>query len=226
MDILFFAAIAIFIFIKLRNELGKVDDNQKRDAIKKFIKEQTKNSKNSATIIEVSENSAVEAKQTNQDDEKSQKILEAIKEPIKSNLQSILQKTNLSASQFINGANSAFEIVLESFAANNLQALKPLLSEKIYADFEKAVSKRKSEKQTLHTKIVSIKKSYITDAKIVDNFAIITVEFISEQINYITDDKGEFVFGSKHDIDQVKDVWTFKKDCNSSNPNWLVVSTS
>jgi predicted metal-dependent hydrolase len=89
MDILFFAAIAIFIFIKLRNELGKVDDNQKRDAIKKFIKEQTKNSKNSATIIEVSENSAVEAKQTNQDDEKSQKILEAIKEPIKSNLQSI-----------------------------------------------------------------------------------------------------------------------------------------
>lgn len=230
LDIIFFAAIAIFIFFKLREQLGKVDDNQKRDAIKKFITEKTKianqnQSQNQPTLVAIP-GVGVVANPQNPVDLKSQKILNKLQEPLRSSFKATLQKTDLSPAQFLDGATLAFEMVLEAFAANNLAILKPLLSDKIFTQFEETIKKRQAEGQTLNTKIIAIDQSKIVDAKIVDNFAIISIEFISQQINYINDSAGEITFGSKTEINNINDIWTFKKDCNSNNPNWVVVATS
>lgn len=228
-DIIFFAAVAIFIFFKLREQLGKVDEEQKRNSIKQFIREQTKNSESSqpanSTVPDLV--IATPANQIqNQVDFKSQKILDALDEPVKSDLKNALQKTNLSAAQFLDGANKAFEMVLEGFAAGNLAVLKPLLSDKIFTQFSETIKKRQDSAQVLTTKIVAISQSKILSANIVDNSAIISVQFTSEQINYISNSAGEIIFGSKTEINQINDNWTFKKDCASQNPNWLIVATS
>ncbi len=237
MDILIFAAIAVFIFFKLFEQFGKVDEEQKRDSIKNFIKEKTKTSDSSNTanpddnqprLVAIPGVGIVEnnPSQVIVLDEKSQKILEGLSGDLRTNLLIILGQNSLSPSQFVEGAKSAFEIILSAFAIGDLATLKPLISEKIFLQFEADIQNRKSVNQSLNIKIISIDESKITSAKMIENFAHITVNFVSKQINYIVSEKDEIIFGSKTEISTVNDVWTFKKDCNSLDPNWLLVATS
>ncbi len=234
MDILFFAAIAVFIFFKLREQLGKVDEDQKRDSIRKFIKEQTKiinpdkskNQPNTPKVVAIPGVGIVSDAAKNPIDEKSKKILDNLEPDLKANLELVLKKSKLSAASFLDGAKSAFEVIISSFSIGDLPALKSLLSEKIFLQFQAAIEDRKSQNSLLNTKIISIDETNITTAKIENNFAIITIVFKSKQINYVENDQKEVISGNKTEINTVIDSWTFKKDCNSTNPNWLLASTS
>ena len=241
MDILFFAAVAVFIFFKLREQLGKTDQDHKRESIKYFIKEQAKiqkqnqnqpngqtngpnqinNFQGKAQVIAIPGVGIV----VTPIDEKSQKIISTLDDTTKINLESALQKAQLTPAHFLDGAKSAFEIIISSFSTSDLSTLKPLLSERIFAQFSAAIADRKSKNEILNTKIISIDESKITGAKIENSFATITIAFKSKQINYVENDKGEIIVGNKTEINTVNDIWTFKKDCNSQNPNWTVVVT-
>ncbi len=231
MDILFFAALAVFIFFKLREQFGKVDEEKKRDSIRDFIKEQanpnaTNNSTNQPKIVATSAVEVVANDIPIPIDEKSKKILDNLSGDLKTNFELAVSKAKLSANQFLEGAKSAFEIILSAFSIGDLPTLKPLLSEKIYLQFAAAIEDRRSKNQFLHTKIISIDESKIISADMIENFSQIKIVFSSKQINYILDSGNEIVFGSKTEINTVNDNWTFKKDCNSPNPNWILVSTS
>jgi len=234
MDILFFAALAVFIFFKLREQFGKVDDGQKRDSIRDFIKEKTNivnppdnNQNNQPKLVAVPGVGIVIANPVlNPIDEKSQKILDSLDENLKADLSLVLKKAKLPPVQFLEGARSAFEIILTAFSIGDLPTLKPLLSEQLFLQFLASIEDRKSHGQFLNTKIISIDESKIINSKMVENFAQITIAFASKQINYIVDIKNEIVTGSKTQINTISDNWTFKKDCDSSNPNWLLSSTS
>jgi predicted lipid-binding transport protein (Tim44 family) len=228
MDIIFLAIIAIYIFFKLRGELGKVDEDQKRDAIKNFIKEQTKTSNANSekpTIITVPGVGFVD-QNVSEIDVKSQKVLDALDLETKNDLIAVLEKSKISAANFMDGAVKAFEMIIEAFASGNIETLKPLLSEKIFAQFEAAILQRKNTGQILNTKILAIDENKITSAKMLQNFALITIKFASKQINYLTNNSGEIIDGSKEDVNAIIDIWTFKKDSLSSNPNWFVSATA
>ncbi len=236
MDILFFAALAVFIFFKLREQFGKVDEEQKRDSIRSLIKEQTKTTNpnpannqqtNQPKLLSVPGVGIVAVSSASAPiDEKSKRILDSLSGDLKADLVSTLEQAKLSPSQFLEGAKSAFEIILSAFSIGDLATLKPLLSEKIFLQFQAAIEDRKAKNHFLNTKIIAIDESKITSAKMIENFTQITIAFVSKQINYILDGKNEIILGSKTEISTVNDVWTFKKDCNSPNPNWLLVSTS
>ncbi|MDA0902068.1 MAG: Tim44/TimA family putative adaptor protein [Proteobacteria bacterium] len=231
MDIIILAAIAIYIFIKLRQQLGKVDEEQKRDAIRNFIKEQTKTQNGKTTnkqgvVVNIVDGKIIEETQAPQIDQESQDILNGLEEPIRKDLENVLNKAQISAANFINGATKAFELIIEAFAKGDQKALKPLLSDKIFQQFALAIKNRDSENQILHNRVLSIDESKITNAQTLKNDVTITVQFTSKQINYITDTAGELIDGSKEDVNLVNDVWTFKKDVKSNNPNWLVCATT
>jgi len=227
MDIIFLAIVAIYVFFKLRGELGKVDEDQKRDAIKNFIKEQTRtgavNGEKQAVVVP---GVGVVQQNVSEADIKSQKILDSLDAETRNDLILVLEKTQISAANFIDGAVKAFEMIIEAFASGNIDALKPLLSEKIFAQFEAAISQRKNSGQILHTKILTIDESKVISAKMLQNFAHITIKFASKQINYLTNISGEIIDGNKEDVNEITDIWTFKKDSLSPNPNWFVFATS
>ncbi|MFT5703782.1 MAG: putative lipid-binding transport protein (Tim44 family), partial [Rickettsiales bacterium] len=131
----------------------------------------------------------------------------------------------VSMADFTAGSKSAFEMILSAFSVGNLESLKSLISDKILIQFEAEIKDRKSKEETLNTKIISIDNATITNAKMVENFANITVAFTSKQINYIDNTKEEIIVGSKTEINTVNDIWTFKKDCSSLNPNWILITT-
>jgi len=61
---------------------------------------------------------------------------------------------------------------------------------------------------------------------LIENQASIVVKIISKQINYIADKEQKIIEGTKEEIAEITDIWTFKKDVKSPNPNWLVSATS
>ena len=223
MNTLFFAALTFFIFYKLSKQLGKIDESEKKQIEENLAKRRRE-------IIELQNKIMTEAGQmrvVNPENKKTEeKILSSLDDNTKSLLTEIFEKSKISAEFFINGAKSAFEMIIKAFCSGDLDTLKFLLSEKIYQGFETAITQRKSQEKTLVTNLISFESVEIISAAILDNAASITVKFVSKQINYVTNKDGEIIEGRKDEINKLTDIWTFKRDITSSNPNWIVVSTN
>jgi predicted lipid-binding transport protein (Tim44 family) len=222
MDIIFFAAIAFFIFYKLNKQLGKVDEEEKKNIELKIVAAREKILEAQQVIKQQKQQSsfAIEA-----DNQVSEKILNSLDAPTKEIFNNILSRTNISAEFFVNGVKSAFEMIIKAFASADLETLKFLLSDKIFKGFESAIIQRKLAEKTLITNLISIEKAEIISALIFENNASVAIKIVSKQINYIIDSKGQTVEGKKDEINEITDIWTFKKDINSANPNWVVSTT-
>ncbi len=235
MDIIILATLAAFIFFKLRNELGKIDDNEKnkvqeqvakkREEQLRMVKDQIENQLRSMqNQAQPAANEKLIGGHTTSDksllsnlDAQSQEVFEKI-----------LQSCNFTAEFFIGGAKQAFETIIKAFAnaqTRDLETLKFLLSEKLYQQFESAINQRKAEEKTMISNIIAISGAKIVGATLSGNIATITINFSSQQINYIKDKSDNVVEGSAKEIIDLNDKWTFKKDLTSTNPNWSVVST-
>ncbi len=127
---------------------------------------------------------------------------------------------------FLRGAKKAFEIIVTSFAKGDLAMLKTLVGKSLLKKFEDIVKQRKDEGISAETDFVGFDSVEITNAKIdAKNNAQISVRFISEQANVLKNAKGEVIEGDENFIQSITDLWTFEKNINSNNPNWLLVST-
>jgi len=222
MDIIFFAAIAFFIFYKLNKQLGKVDEEEKKNIELKVVSAREKILEAQQVIKQQQQQPSIAIEADNQI---SEKILNSLDASTKESFSNILNRTNISAEFFVNGVKSAFEMILKAFASADLETLKFLLSDKIFKGFESAIIQRKSAEKTLVTNLISIEKSEIISALIFENNASVVMKIVSKQINYIIDSKGQTVEGRKDEINEITDIWTFKKDINSANPNWVVSAT-
>ena len=126
---------------------------------------------------------------------------------------------------FIQGAQDAFIIIVEAFAAGDLETLKTLLAEPVYNSFEKAIEEREKKGESVSTEIHSIRHTEITDALLKDRMAYITVRFTADETCVIRDYEGEIVSGNPERITEMVDVWVFARELKSRDPRWLLVET-
>ncbi len=91
----------------------------------------------------------------------------------------------------------------------------------LYNNFAKKIKHRKEMHESI---IVSIVSQKILEIKLIKNVVFIAVYFLSEQINFVKNNKGDIISGSTSTINKVEDVWQFKKNVNSSVSSWLLVS--
>ncbi|MDC0653695.1 Tim44/TimA family putative adaptor protein [Candidatus Pelagibacter sp.] len=128
---------------------------------------------------------------------------------------------------FLNGAKIAYETIITDFSDsdNKLIASKPLLGEKIYNQFQEALSDREAKGHFAEITFIGVKSAKIKTNKTVENSLEVTVDFVSEIITCIKDRDKKIVSGSSEKIKTVYDTWVFSKDTNSNNPNWLLIDT-
>ncbi len=221
MEILIFAIIAIGIFYKLHKQLGKIDEEEKKTIESKvsLMKKMQDEFVKKAPVQDSQAQKLIGQSSTVQG-------LENVDQATKQNLQAIFSTCNISYEFFINGAKSAFEMVLKSFSVGDVSTLKMLLADKIFLGFQKAIDQRNVEQNKLITNLISIEKSEIISAMTLENNASIVIKFVSKQINYICDKEEKIIEGKKDEINEITDIWTFKKDLTSPNPNWIINSTS
>lgn len=132
---------------------------------------------------------------------------------------------NFDEKGFLIGARGAFEMIIAAFATGDLKALRPLLADDVYDNFARAVRGRQSAGETLETRIEAIREADVVDARLTRAEAMLTVRFVSDQINLSRDKDGRIVDGDPNQPVEVVDVWTFARDTRSRDPNWLLVET-
>lgn len=227
MDLILLAALAFFIFYKLSKNLGRIDEEEKKHIEERLAQMRSVQEQVIAQVKQqekISQEKLVGVSATKNKFE--QEFLASLDESIKQNLIPILERCNITAEFFISGAKSAFEMVIKAFSAADLDVLKSLLSDNIFSGFEAAINERKAEEKTIITNLISINEAQIISASILENTASITVKFLSKQINYITDKEGKIILGRKDEISEITDIWTFRREINSPNPNWIVSATN
>ena len=126
---------------------------------------------------------------------------------------------------FMNGAKKAFEAITSAFNEGDEQTLKMLVSPEIYKKMQEVINQRKADEMSAETDFICFDKAEITKALIEDKKAKITVEFVSQQVNVLRNKDGEAVEGDENYIQTITDVWTFEKNVDPKEINWLLVST-
>ena len=133
----------------------------------------------------------------------------------------------LAQKEFLKGAKIAYETIITDFSDNDnkLIASKPLLSKKIYDDFNKALKERSDRGHFAEITFIGIKSANIKEHKKIDKALQVTVDFVGEIITCIKDKDKKIVSGNPEKIKTIYDTWTFSRDMRSTNPNWLLVNT-
>ena len=129
--------------------------------------------------------------------------------------------------EFLKGAKIAYEKIITDFSDNDnkLIASKPLLSKKIFDDFNKALKDRSDRGHYAEITFIGIKSADIKEHKKIDKAIQVTVDFVGEIITCIRDKEKKIISGSPDKIKTIYDTWTFSRDIRSANPNWLLVNT-
>jgi predicted lipid-binding transport protein (Tim44 family) len=128
-------------------------------------------------------------------------------------------------SEFLEGAKSAYEMIVTAFAQGERKILKDLLSRDVYEGFERAITERERRGETVETTFVSIDKAEMAGAELHGKTAQIVVRFLSKLITATRDASGKIVDGSPETVADVTDVWTFARTLGSRDPNWQLVAT-
>jgi predicted lipid-binding transport protein (Tim44 family) len=126
---------------------------------------------------------------------------------------------------FTGGARAAFTAIVEAFARGDTATLKPLLDSTTYASFESAIRGRIERNEKAETTLIGFEASDVAGADMEGTNAVVTVRFVSEQINVVRNADSQIVDGNPNEVQKVVDLWTFRRDTTSGDPNWQLVKT-
>ena len=129
--------------------------------------------------------------------------------------------------EFLKGAKIAYETIITDFSDNDnkLVASKPLLSKKIYDQFEEALRERNLRGHFAEITFIGVNSAKIKEHKKIDKMLNVTVDFVSEVITCIKDKNKKVISGDPEKIKKIYDTWVFSRDTTSRNPNWQLVDT-
>lgn len=133
---------------------------------------------------------------------------------------------NFDPDAFVGGAKVAHEMIARAYAQGDRAALKPLLSDDVYASFDSALTERDKVGHKVEFHFIGLKQASLEDVSLRGRIAEVTVRFVSELISATRDAAGAVIDGAAGVVREVTDVWTFARDTRSSDPNWKLVSTA
>jgi predicted lipid-binding transport protein (Tim44 family) len=223
-EIVFLASIAIFLLLRLRQILGRRTGNERRRdpfAAREQVASPNAKDKVAAPLAGPADRAAPT-------DESRTKIGQVAPEgsALNQGLTAIqAADRQFDVDRFTSGARAAYEIIVDAFAKGDKTALRPLLSDEVFAHFSTAIDGRARRGETMDFKLVAIKDARITQAKLDGKQAEITVTFETEIITATKNDAGAIVSGDPSTVVTVIDIWSFARDVKAKGPDWILSST-
>ena len=215
LQIFILAAVAIFLFWRLRAVLGS------RDGFEKTLNDikDTRDVSNTPLVVD-------EKIENRQDEdifdyvEESSKSADAFKKMKEFDI-------DFSVNKFVSGAKMAYEIILMAFENGDLEKLKNLLEKKVLQSFKSVIDKRKKDGFVVDAKFIGMRDIRIINATFSQKTKIadVTLTFKSEITTVVKDSKGNIVEGHPDEIKKQKDTWVFTKNLSEKTPIWLLKST-
>ena len=127
--------------------------------------------------------------------------------------------------RFLEGGKAAYRMILEAFWKGELDALRPHADQHVFDTFAAAVAEREKGGFKLDNRLVAIEQAVISEASLDNSIAVVTVRFEADIAAVTRNKEGEVVAGSLSDAVQTRDLWTFRRDIASRDPNWLLIET-
>jgi predicted lipid-binding transport protein (Tim44 family) len=207
-DILIFAAIAFFFFHRYKSVLGQPPE---RDVTPR--REHPEHKDNVITLAR-------------------DKIREVVPQEITPNapvsqatLFAQMQRIdgNFSEKSFLQGAKTAFSLIVNAFATGDKETLKPLLNNETFKSFEHVIDQRVRDNHTVEFSVERLLEATIIKPTLDKSLATIIVEFLSEQVSVVRNAAGDVVEGDDERLVDVRDRWTFQRDLKNSDPTWVLI---
>ena len=215
LQIFILAAVAIFLFWRLRAVLGT------RDGFEKSLKEV----KGTGEVIKSPDMTGEPLKNGPDED-----IFDYVEENSPS--AEVFKKmkdfdSEFSVNKFVSGAKMAYEIILMAFENGDTEKLGSLLEKKVFKSFKSVIDKRTKDGLVVDAKFIGMRDIRIIDASFNNktNIADVTLSFKSEISTVVMDKKGAVIEGHPDEIKKQKDTWVFTKNLSDQSPIWLLKST-
>ena len=109
--------------------------------------------------------------------------------------------------RFLTGAKAAYELIVTAFAKGDKEALRPLLTPRVFDAYAKAIDDRAVRRES-GSDFVRLKTAELEDIALEGEMARVTVRF-----------EAELAEGA-HGLRDTKEKWTFERDVRSPDPNW------
>jgi len=211
LDILIFAMVAGFLFLRLHRVLGKRTGNEQTPG--RLTEEEMRG----MDVVPLHPN------QPEPDEPLSAGSQD---DPIPGIGDLKAADPNFRADEFVIGVETAFEMIVEAFGRGDTEVLKGLLDEQTLRGFDAEIERRAKANEEVDTSLISIDSCQVVEVQMQASIARVTLNIVSKQIHCVRNgETGEIVEGDASKVGTVNDLWTFARDVRSGDPNWQLVET-
>jgi predicted lipid-binding transport protein (Tim44 family) len=113
--------------------------------------------------------------------------------------------------QFLVGARAAYEVIVGAYAKGDRDALRRLLTPRVFESYAAAIAKREAQSETeAGPELVRLRSAELADASLQGDTARVTVKF-----------EAELAEGA-HGVRDARERWSFERNVRASDPNWLL----
>jgi len=230
---LLFLVLAVVIFIRLRNVLGRRTGNE-RPPYDPYTTPDAKRAgapEANEPVVALprgrSARAPVETSGPSMEDIETRLGRYATKDsPLGQSLTGLMRADpGFDPAPFVDGAKMAYEAIVMAFAEGDEATLEQLLGTDVFEGFQRAIRERDTRGEKVLSSLVGIDKAEIIEAEVKNRTAYVTVKFVSELISVTRDADGEVIEGDPKKVREVTDIWTFAREVASKNPNWKLVAT-
>jgi predicted lipid-binding transport protein (Tim44 family) len=127
--------------------------------------------------------------------------------------------------RFLEGAQGAYRMILEAFWRGEIDQVRDFVDDDVHDTFAQAIADRHTAGHRLDNRLVAIEHAVIASASVAGKVAMLGVRFEADIAAVTRDAEGQVIAGSLSDAVQTRDLWTFRRDLASRDPNWLLVET-
>lgn len=212
LQLLVLAAVAVFLIIRLRNVLGTRDG---------FEPTQTPPE---AAIRPV--RSAAQAGDDAQDSDISDHV--DLDTPAARALKAMKRaEPSFEVGPFLNGAKSAYEMILMNFERGDISEVRDFLSPEVAQAFDNVIADRQDRGLTTEAQYLGTREVTLTSASFdeTSHTAEISVRLLGEMTLAIRNAAGEIVEGDAKTARKQRDTWTFARQMGQDDPNWRLIAT-
>jgi len=213
-EIVLLAMVAAFLGLRLYSVLGKRTGHEQEPVLRKPAEDRTAPVLQEPVVDNIPAPSA------------PQESIIPVETAAESGLRSIINADRqFDAGLFIEGAKSAYGMILEAFWKGDRDALKTLCDDDVYESFDAAIAARDERGEILENRLVRIEEARIVDASLDHPTARITVQFDADIAALVKDSDGNMIGGSMTDAVETHDKWTFMRDVKENSRNWTLDET-
>jgi len=116
--------------------------------------------------------------------------------------------SSFSAEEFLRGAKAAYTMIVGAYARGDRAALRPLLDDDVYEAWDAAIQARETSSDRAF-ELLRIKRAEIDRADLDAGIARVSVRYEAD-------------LGDGEVTRTAKEIWTFKREVASPDPNWLL----